>query len=205
MRYSVRRPRVCRASIAMCEKEALRREMRERRRALSVEEQRCDSEAVCAHIIASPAYVQAHSVMAYAACRGEIDLSPLMEDALSRGKTLLLPRCEAAGEMTARQVSALSQLRPGAYGVQEPDETAAIWLPEAIELVLVPGVAFDLSGGRLGQGSGYYDRFLARTSALCVGVCHSFALLARVPVQAHDRRVHRIVTPDGMRVQEETT
>ena len=166
-------------------KDELRHALRARRRALSQEEQRRASLAVLERVRAFAPYREARSVMAYMACRGELDLSPVLLDALAQGKTLLLPRCEAPGIMTARRV--------------EPAQCCAVFPPEEINLIFVPGTAFDALGGRLGQGGGYYDRFLARTKALRAGVCHDFALIARVPAQAHDMRMDCIFTPGGMR------
>ena len=180
-------------------KDELRHAMRARRRALSQEEQRRASLAVLERVRAFAPYREARSVMAYMACRGELDLSPVLLDALAQGKTLLLPRCEAPGIMTARRVTDLSQLAAGAYGLMEPEQCCAVFPPEEINLIFVPGTAFDALGGRLGQGGGYYDRFLARTKALRAGVCHDFALIARVPAQAHDMRMDCIFTPGGMR------
>ena len=180
-------------------KDELRQAMRARRRALSQEEQRRASLAVLERVRAFAPYREARSVMAYMACRGELDLSPVLLDALAQGKTLLLPRCEAPGIMTARRVTELSQLAAGAYGLMEPAQCCAVFPPEEINLIFVPGTAFDALGGRLGQGGGYYDRFLARTGALRTGVCHDFALTACVPVQAHDVRMDCILTPGGMR------
>ncbi|MCI6267942.1 MAG: 5-formyltetrahydrofolate cyclo-ligase [Clostridiales bacterium] len=180
-------------------KDELRHAMRARRRALSQEEQRRASLAVLERVRAFAPYREARSVMAYMACRGELDLSPVLLDALAQGKTLLLPRCEAPGIMTARRVTELSQLAAGAYGLMEPAQCCAVFPPEEINLIFVPGTAFDALGGRLGQGGGYYDRFLARTKALRAGVCHDFALIARVPAQAHDMRMDCIFTPGGMR------
>lgn len=176
-------------------KDALRNEMRARRRALSPQAQQLASQEAARRVLALAPYEGARCVMAYMACRGEIDLAPVIEDVLSRGKTLLLPRCEAPGIMTARRVTALSQLKAGAFGVMEPDEACTICPPEEIDLMLVPGTAFDASGGRLGQGGGYYDRFVARTQALRVGICHDFALVARVPALEHDMRMDCIITP----------
>ncbi|MGN0774960.1 MAG: 5-formyltetrahydrofolate cyclo-ligase [Candidatus Ventricola sp.] len=179
-------------------KDALRQAMRARRRALSPQEQRRASLVVWERVRAFAPYGASRSVMAYMACRGELDLAPVLEDALAQGKTLLLPRCEAPGVMTARRVTDASQLAPGAHGLMEPDAGCAVFPPEDIDLVFVPGTAFDASGGRLGQGGGYYDRFLARTRALRVGICHDFALLASVPAQAHDVRMNCIISPGGM-------
>ena len=64
--------------------------------------------------------------------------------------------------------------------------------------MLVPGTAFDVRGGRLGQGGGYYDRFLPRTRAYRIGVCHDFSLLERLPLQAHDQNMDAVVRPSGL-------
>lgn len=179
-------------------KEAIRREMRALRRGLPQAEQKSAARAVFEQLLAYAPYQRARSVMAYMACRGELSLAPVIDDVLARGKTLLLPRCEAPGMMTARRMQSLAQLAPGAYGLIEPGEDCEIVPAEDIDLILVPGTAFDPTGRRLGQGGGYYDRYLAKTRALRVGVCHGFALLERVPAQAHDARMDAVLTPDGI-------
>ena len=178
------------------ERSLLRARLRQARAARSAQEQARDARAVAARILALTAYREAHVVMAYAAARGEIALDAVMEDALLRGKTLALPLCTGPGQMQARRVTALSRLTPGRYGIAEPDADCPQVAPETIDLILVPGVAFDARGGRLGQGGGYYDRFLPGTRALRVGVCPDFALLDAVPMRAHDARMDGIVTPE---------
>lgn len=100
--------------------------------------------------------------------------------------------------MTARLVRSLHALVPGEYGIPAPGDDCPVLAEEEIDVILVPGTAFDRDGGRIGQGGGYYDRFLPRTDALRVGVCHDFALLDRVPAQAHDQKMDLIVTPSGV-------
>ncbi|MBR3796474.1 MAG: 5-formyltetrahydrofolate cyclo-ligase [Clostridia bacterium] len=180
------------------DKEALRAKMRAKRRALTAQEQNEAAQAVMRRLEGFEPFCRARCVMAYMACRGEMSVLSAMEAILRSGKTLALPRCEAPGVMTARQIARFSQLVPGAHGILEPDSGCALIAPEEIDLILVPGTAFDAQGGRLGQGGGYYDRFLSRTRALRVGVCHRFALLERVPVEAHDLHMHVILTPGGM-------
>ena len=136
--------------------------------------------------------------MAYIAARGELSLSPVIEDLLASGRQLALPRCEDAGIMTARLVSHPDQLQRGAYGLMEPDQTCKVIPPEEIDLILVPGVAFDRAGNRLGQGGGYYDRYLPQTHALRVGICHDFALLDHLSAQIHDALMDMIITPEGV-------
>ena len=187
----------------MPDAQALRVRMRAMRRALSQEEQLAATRAVCDHLRMMPVLAQERTVMAYMAARGELSLEPLLVEVLASGRALCLPRCEEAGHMSARRVTALSQLVPGAYGLLEPGEDCPEAAPEDIGVVLVPGTAFDVCGGRIGQGGGYYDRFLPRTRACRIGVCHDFALLGRVPAQAHDQRMDAIVCPSGLTVVHE--
>ena len=172
--------------------------MRAMRRALSQPEQEAAARAVDAQLSAFEPYRAARVVMAYMAFRGELSLEPLIQRAMEEGKTLVLPRCESDGIMTARRLRAMSELSPGAYGLLEPDASCEIIAPAQIDLILVPGVAFDRMGHRLGQGAGYYDRFLPQTQAVRVGVCHDFALLEHVPVKAHDIPMDYVMTTGGM-------
>ena len=165
------------------------------RRALSEAEQDAAAQAVLGCLKALDVYTQARCVMAYAAARGELSLTPVLQELLDRGCVLALPRCEAPGVMTARRVESLDQLITGAYGLAEPSPACDILDPASLDLILVPGTAFDRAGGRVGQGGGYYDRFLPRARALRVGICHSFALQSSVPMSAHDQRMDMIITP----------
>ena len=179
----------------MRDPQTLRCEMRARRAALDEEAQQAASLAVCERIKALPAYQRADTVMAYWAVRGELSVRPLLEDALRAGKTLLLPRCKGQGRMEACAVSGLHALVPGLYGIPEPGEDCAVCPPEKIALMLVPGTAFDRRGGRIGQGGGYYDRFLPKTKAVRAGICHEFALFETLPQTRHDVRMDCMITP----------
>ena len=187
-------------------KTELRACMRAKRRALSPEEQHAAAKAVFERLMAFEPYQSARVVMAYRACRGELSLERVIDDALSCGKTLLLPRCEAEGVMTARRIAGLDDLAPGTYGLPEPKDECAIVLPQQIDLILVPGVAFDRTGNRLGQGGGYYDRFLWKSGAICAGICHEFALMDDMAHEAHDVRMDHVITPGGIiRIREQIT
>ncbi len=153
-----------------------------------------DSEKISRRIAESPWFRQAKNVMAYCAISPEPDLQMVLEAALEQGKTLLLPRCEADGTMTARRIGNLEELITGAYGIREPGTEAEVFPPEKLELILTPGLAFDRRGGRLGRGKGYYDRFLPHTNAVTVGVCFGQRLLAQLPLEPHDHRVNLVVT-----------
>ena len=175
----------------------IRSKMRVQRASLAMDEQVRASRSVCERVKRAEIYRRAGVVMAYAAVRGELCIDELMLDALMCGKTLLLPRCAAGGRMTAHRVSDISQLRPGMYGISEPPEEAETIEPQEIDLILVPGLAFGKSGERIGQGGGYYDRFLPASHAVLLGVCHDFALHDELVQHAHDVKMDAVVTPRG--------
>ncbi len=151
-----------------------------------------DDAALCKAILEHPWFQAADRMMAYAPMASEPQLQPVLEACLRLGKGLVLPRCESAGIMTGRLVTVLSQLAPGCQGILEPGAETPVVSPGEIDLILVPGMAFDPTGGRLGRGKGYYDRFLGNGKT--IGVCYQSALLPQVPMEAHDRRVDAIVT-----------
>lgn len=178
------------------EKAEIRRQMRSMRRALSGEEQKRAADRVYAQIMRMESYRSARTVMAYAAVRGELSLERVMEDIRASGRRLALPRCGESGEMDACLVTERRQLRQGAYGIWKPDESCPVVPPEEIDLMLIPGTAFDRAGGRIGQGGGYYDRYIIQTRAVRVGICHGFALVNRIPTEKHDVRMDAVVTPE---------
>lgn len=172
--------------------------MRGKRRALSADDQKEAARAVYERLLDYVPYKRARVVMAYMAVRGEVSLAPVIGDILESGRELLLPRCEAPGIMTARKIRGMEDLAPGAFGVPEPKAECDVIDPAEIDLILVPGVAFDPAGRRLGQGGGYYDRFLEKTPAYRAGVCHDFALLEAVPFEVHDMTMDGVITPGGI-------
>lgn len=180
------------------EKADLRDAMRSARRQMTPKEQEEAARLLFAGIRAFEPYRQARVVMGYMACRGEISLEPVLDDVIARGRMLALPRCEAGNRLTARRTADIIALTPGLYGLREPGEDFDIIDPQAIDLIFVPGTAFGMDGTRIGQGGGYYDRFLKNTRALRVGVCHDLARFHSVPSAAHDQRMDYLITPSGI-------
>ena len=97
-----------------------------------------DDGALCRYVLESEWFRQAKTIMAYAAIPPEVDLSPVLEAILAAGKTLIMPRCEADGMMTARRIDDLGQLTSGAYGIPEPNSDAPVVPAAEIDLILVP-------------------------------------------------------------------
>ena len=155
-----------------------------------------DDAALCRYVLESEWFRQAKTVMAYAAIPPEVDLTPVLEAILTAGKTLILPRCEADGMMTARRIDDLGQLISGAYGIPEPNPDAPVVSSAEIDLILVPGMAFDAFGRRLGRGKGYYDRFLENFHGRTIGICGQ--LMESVPVEQHDITMDAVAVDHGI-------
>jgi 5-formyltetrahydrofolate cyclo-ligase len=146
---------------------------------------------------AQPLWVEAKSVLFYAPLLLEPDLSPLMTDALAGGKTIALPRfvretgCYAAFQVT----NPAEDLTRGNFGILEPLSTAPSVPLNQLDLALVPGIAFDLDGRRLGRGKGFYDRLLAAVPGAKCGVAFDQQVVREVPVESHDILMNFLLTP----------
>ncbi len=146
-------------------------------------------------------YQQAATVMAYLAMPGEPNLDRLLAAAISAGKTVCVPLMGPVyGVMESAAFTDFSQLTTGRLGVRMPaSQHCRIVDPGLVDLVLVPGVAFDRDGGRLGMGAGYYDRFLLRApQAVRTGVSWSRQLVKQVPREEHDLTMQWLATECGL-------
>lgn len=136
---------------------------------------------------------RAQVVMAYCALPDEVALDQLMARWQEAGKTIILPRVTSDTEMEVRTFRGTQDLAVGAFGIMEPTGPVFSDL-EQIDAIIVPGMAFDRRGHRLGRGKGYYDRFLARVPhAYKIGVCFSHRLLDSVPTDDNDICMDRVM------------
>lgn len=181
------------------EKRALRQALRERLRELIEAERNAADAAICRAVREFSAYRTARTVFCFVGTRKEIRTAPLIEAMLRDGKRVAVPRCGAPGQMDACEIRALSELKPGQYGILEPGENAEVLRPEEIELALLPCLAVRPDGLRLGQGGGYYDRFLAAFSGVSAVLCRSAFVREDIPAEPHDLRTDWIVSEAGAR------
>ncbi|MBR5125860.1 MAG: 5-formyltetrahydrofolate cyclo-ligase [Oscillospiraceae bacterium] len=166
-------------------KQVLRNFIRQKKKAMPPDEVRCRSEALCRKVIASDAYRNAKSIYGYIPFNQEVWLYPLLEQTLHDGKTLALPKCYGS-EMRFIVVSDLTRIQQNEKGIPEPAEDAPV-ASDPHALVIVPGLAFDLHGYRVGYGGGYYDRFLAlEPDHPTIGLCFDFQLVDQVPADPYD-------------------
>lgn len=176
-------------------KVAVRSELIARRCGLSPDIWRIASSAAQQRLVSLERFRQAAVIALYAPIQQEIDTAELFDAAVAAGKQVLYPLVRN-GQLQFRQVTELRQLADGAYGIPEPSLSDRDVPLEQADLIVVPGVAFDLQGHRIGFGKGYYDRCLRRLSgrAALVGLCHDFQLLDCIPVEAHDINMQYVVT-----------
>lgn len=173
------------------EKSALRLRMRRRLRALSSDEVRTASEGIARGL--SAVLPDDALIGLFAGVRGEPQLLP---SALHvAGAKWAWPRCTGPGVMQFHMMAQVPVER-GAFGIPEPSSDAPELVPQALDAVVVPGIAFTRDGFRLGQGGGFYDRYLARirSDALVVGVCYSWQVVDALPTEAHDMTMTHVVT-----------
>lgn len=182
----------------MQEKAALRRELLAQRDAVPQREEK--SRAVGDGVLALPAYQKARQVLLYLSKGSEVDTWKVFARALAEGKEVYAPRClDGEGTMGFFQVTSPQELLQGRFGLWEPDpRRCAPWRRREGALCLVPGIAFDRQGYRLGYGKGYYDRFLAGFSGTAAGLCFRELALERLPRGPQDRRVDVLVTEAGV-------
>jgi len=140
---------------------------------------------------------EAGAVVLYAPLPGEVDVWPLADKALRQGKRVALPWYDRRRDgYVPRLVKDLEgELRPGRYGIPEPADRCPILQTNPLDLILVPGVAFDCRGRRLGRGKGYYDRMLRDTAGIKCGVAFDQQVVPAVPVAPHDIHLNCMLTP----------
>lgn len=157
---------------------------------------------VCEHLGRSAMALDARAIMGFAPLPGEVDLGAAMRAAFTRGTRVCLPRMDwDAKAMAPARIQRWGEgLEVRRHDLPEPTANAPIETLEAGDLVLVPGLAFDSAGGRLGRGAGFYDRFLADLpeGVTACGVGLACQVVSAVPMEVHDRRLDAMLCESGL-------
>ena len=180
------------------QKRALRQRLLASRAALGESERVAWSEAIARHVIASDSFRAARVILCYAPVRGEVDPLPIAREAWRQGKQVAFVRSNVEScTLTFCFVKSLDELTEGAYRIPEPPTDAPILREFSDALCIVPALAFDRRGFRLGYGKGYYDRFLSEFAGKSIGLCYSRLLCDALPTDEHDCSVDEVFCEEG--------
>ena len=181
-------------------KAALRRTIRDRLKGIDSAQRARASAAACSLIQAEAIWKQSRAILFYAPMAEEPDIWPLVEVALAGNKVAALPRYDSGrSEYVASRVKDLAgDIQAGRFGIREPKGECEVLGLDQIDLVLVPGLVFDVKGNRLGRGLGFYDRLLAQYRGIKCGVCFEEQVVEELPMGAHDILVNWVLTPKRM-------
>ena len=176
------------------DKAQLRKQLLAQRRATPRQQCEAIHAAIARRVCESAPYQAAHTLFVYWSTDEEIDTHAIIADALRQGKRVCVPKCLPNRQMEARQIRSADDLTEETFGIPEPGAHCACVPPEDIDLCIVPALACDESGARLGYGGGYYDRFLPRSGACRMALCAHDRVLPQLPCQPHDVRCTYVVT-----------
>jgi 5-formyltetrahydrofolate cyclo-ligase len=183
-------------------KRALRREMRARLAGIGAGERAARSLAAARHLFSLPEMAGAGACMAFASMPEEIDTTPILEALWREGWRVALPRIDPATRaMDGFWIDPAQALSTNRWGIPEPEpDPARCAEPAQLALILVPGLAFDARGSRLGRAAGYYDRFLHRAGhgPLRIGLFYSLQQLPEIPTEPWDEPLDLVATDAGI-------
>jgi 5-formyltetrahydrofolate cyclo-ligase len=178
----------------MMQKPEIRKWIKGLKSARTAEWMKQKSNEICSSLLADGLWRAAGTVLLYYPLPGEVDTTMLLDKAVLMGKRVLLPKV-VEDELELR-IYTPGSLQPGAYGIMEPTgEVFPVDSYYEIDLAVIPGVAFDRHGVRLGRGKGYYDRLLPlMRNAYRIGICFPFQLLEQLPSEPHDVLMNEILS-----------
>jgi 5-formyltetrahydrofolate cyclo-ligase len=184
-------------SEAIILKEQIRRTMKERLAALAGEEYLAFNAGIREQFWDLRIVNQAKTVMIYYSINQEVETVSIIIELLRLDKKVALPVCTPEKDLRVGMIKSLEELAPGKFGLMEPKPGVPLLGPDELDLVVVPGVAFDKQGNRLGHGAGYYDRFLTQTDAYKLGLAYEFQVVDELPVEPHDSPLDGLLTSQG--------
>jgi 5-formyltetrahydrofolate cyclo-ligase len=184
------------------EKNALRKIYAEKRENIDREKKKKLDKKIVDRFMTLATYRYAHTLLMYYPLKNEIDIRELIEKALAAGKRVALPRCEAnTSTMHFHYISSLDELVPGRFGIMEPSTDAELFTIDSLCgpcAVIIPALAYDKSGYRLGYGKGFYDRYIDKNRMTAVGVIYSQFIEDKLPRGRYDMSVHFMITDKGV-------
>lgn len=180
------------------EKRVLRATVVAGRGRMSAQARTQGSRAILPRLLGLPEYLRADTVMTYMSFGEEVDTHEFFDRLVADCKVILLPRVDRARRALAvHRVARATDLVPGVWGILEPRSDLPVASVDAADLILMPGLAFDRAGNRLGYGAGYYDRLLSTSSGKGWRIAAAFdcQIVDAVPIGPDDQPIHALITP----------
>ena len=178
-------------------KEQIRKELLETLNNQDRKEAEEKSKVIKEKLFSLPEFKKAKFVMLYASKDEEVNTKEMIDEALGAGKRVALPLSASPERIVPKEITnRLTDLEKGTYGIYEPRKCQKDVQPENLDLIIIPGVAFDKKNRRLGRGKGYYDRFLKKLpkDRLSIGLAFDFQIVKSLPENSHDIPVSKVIT-----------
>ena len=168
-------------------KDEIREDMRAKRRALSKDEVKIKSDEIRQRLLGVERVKQAKTICTFISAFKEPDTVEIIKELWEQDKKI------ESGTLSLSYINSMDDMEKGAYGILEP-KTVRKADENNIDVILVPGLAFDRNGGRMGFGKGYYDRLLESSKAVKIGLCYDFQILEKIPTEIHDVPMNFVIT-----------
>lgn len=178
----------------MQEKQRLRESITARREELQPETAAKWSAGITERLLTLPEFNASESVFCYVSMPGEPETREIISASLKSGKRIYVPRSHKDGQMDVVRITSLDQLSPGRFNIPEPPPGFPPSDPQEIDICIIPALACSTDRQRLGRGGGYYDRFIARSEALCAALCFEEFIFAGLPSEAFDMRPDIVIS-----------
>lgn len=175
-------------------KEEIRKKIR------SLRDAQCDktlllkSGQIEGRLFSLPEFQKAKTVLFYMSMLGEVCTHSMIERALAMGKRVIVPRAKPGKVLDLCEIGDDSEFERSPFGILEPREGCRLVKADEVDLAIIPGIAFDESGNRIGYSSGYYDRLLKGFGGLKIALAAELQIVEKVPVLSHDVAIDRIIT-----------
>lgn len=174
-------------------KEQIRRDFKTRRRSLSCEHVRINSDKICENFLDSDIYKNCQNILAYSTIQNEVDLSQIINQALLDNKNLFLPRVEG-DSMNFFRINNTDKLQIGSYNILEP-QNGTVYQDSTNSIMLVPGIAFSTQGARIGFGKGFYDKYLSQHNSIFkIGIAYDWQITKSWVTNEFDINMNMIIT-----------
>ena len=178
-------------------KEVIRERMRRHRRNLTPEQVHEKSEIIRYKLEGKKVFKEADTIMMYISSYKEPETLEIIEHLLEQEKKVVVPvSVTATNTIVPTYIESITELEKGAYGILEPTIIRPVDIDD-IDVIVVPGIAFDMHRNRLGFGKGYYDKLLAKTDAKKIALCYDFQIIDDLPVSDYDIPMDMILTEEG--------